>query len=124
MKISTACQHGSALLMGLSTCASAFPNPFALLSRQTKDSACTNGPNTRSCWQAGFSIVTDFDAKAPPAGRERHYNLEVTNITLAPDGVERLVLAVNNQYCELALAFDLEWLLTGHSRADVIRRLG
>jgi len=34
------------------------------------DGACTNGPRTRSCWSNGFSISTDFDAKAPPDGTE------------------------------------------------------
>jgi hypothetical protein len=36
---------------------------------QVPDGACTNGPRTRNCWSNGFSIATDFDAKAPPAGK-------------------------------------------------------
>ncbi|KAF2716610.1 multicopper oxidase [Polychaeton citri CBS 116435] len=70
----------------------------ASTSTKVPDSACTNGPTTRACWKSGFSIATDFDAKAPPNGVERHYKLTITNITLAPDGVSRLVLAVNGQY--------------------------
>lgn len=103
MKLSQACHFGSALLIGLSTFASALPNAFALEPRQATntrvaDSQCTNGPNTRSCWKSGWSIVTDFDAKVPPNGITRRYNLEITNTTLAPDGVERLVMAINNQH--------------------------
>ena len=35
-------------------------DPATILARQ--DSACRNGPYTRMCWEAGFSIATDFDA--------------------------------------------------------------
>jgi hypothetical protein len=105
MKLLQACQLGSTIFLGLSTLASALPNSFALEPRQATstrvaDAACTNGPNTRSCWKSGFSIVTDFDAKLPPAGKERVYNLEISNMTLAPDGVSRLVMAINKQYRE------------------------
>jgi hypothetical protein len=40
--------------------------PASLVDRQ--DGACTNTPKTRQCWSDGYSISTDFDAKAPPAG--------------------------------------------------------
>lgn len=65
---------------------------------QTKDADCTNGPFTRACWTAGFNINADFDTKAPPAGVERPYTLEITNTTMSPDGIDRLVMAVNGQY--------------------------
>ncbi|KAI7351268.1 laccase-like multicopper oxidase [Hortaea werneckii] len=71
-------------------------DPSNILARQ--DRACRNTPYTRMCWEAGFSIATDFDAKAPPAGKTVTHNLEITNTTLAPDGVSRLVMAVNGQY--------------------------
>lgn len=41
----------------------------ATTSSPVPDGACTNGPRTRNCWSDGFSIATDFDAKAPPAGK-------------------------------------------------------
>lgn len=41
----------------------------ATTSSPVPDAACTNGPRTRNCWSNGFSIATDFDAKAPPAGK-------------------------------------------------------
>ncbi|KAF7186453.1 Laccase-3 [Pseudocercospora fuligena] len=62
------------------------------------DAACTNGPNTRACWKAGFSIATDFDKKLPPEGKTVTYDLEITNTTMAPDGHERLIMAINGQY--------------------------
>ncbi|KAI6845513.1 laccase-like multicopper oxidase [Hortaea werneckii] len=76
-------------------------DPSNILARQ--DRACRNTPFTRMCWEAGFSIATDFDAKAPPAGKTVTHNLEITNTTLAPDGVPRLVMAVDGQYPGRAL---------------------
>lgn len=68
-------------------------------STRVPDSACTNGPLTRNCWSNGFSIATDFDDKAPPAGIERTYNLEITNTTLNPDGNgAKLAMLINNQF--------------------------
>lgn len=32
------------------------------------DGECTNDARNRQCWGGGFSISTDFDDKAPPAG--------------------------------------------------------
>ena len=64
------------------------------------DAACTNGPNTRACWKAGFSIATDFDKKLPPEGKTVTYDLEITNTTMAPDGYKRLIMAINGQHRE------------------------
>jgi hypothetical protein len=57
-----------------------------ITSTKVPDPQCTNSPNTRACWSNGFSIATDFDAKAPPAGKTVTYNLEITNTTADPDG--------------------------------------
>lgn len=62
------------------------------------DPECTNGPSTRACWGDGFSIATDFDLDWPVTGNVVEYSLEITNTTMAPDGFERLVLAVNGQF--------------------------
>ncbi|KAF2002818.1 multicopper oxidase [Amniculicola lignicola CBS 123094] len=71
----------------------------AATSTRAPDSACTNGPRTRNCWSNGFSIATDFDAKAPPAGKTVTYDLEITNTTADPDGNgPRLAMLINNQY--------------------------
>lgn len=94
---------GGIFLLALCHFVTAAPNPVALEPRQATttrvaDSACTNGPLSRACWQAGYSIATDFDNKTPPNGRERVYNLEITNTTMAPDGFERIVMAINGTY--------------------------
>ncbi|KAF2255604.1 multicopper oxidase [Trematosphaeria pertusa] len=71
----------------------------ATTSTSVPDGQCTNGPRTRNCWSSGFSIATDFDAKAPPAGKTVTYNLEITNTTLNPDGAgDRNVMLINNQF--------------------------
>ncbi|KAI9714343.1 MAG: hypothetical protein M1820_000304 [Bogoriella megaspora] len=68
-------------------------------STKVSDSACTNGPLTRSCWGGGYSIATDFDQKHPNTGKTVSYNLEITNTTCNPDGNgARICLLVNGQY--------------------------
>lgn len=62
------------------------------------DSSCTNGPFTRQCWGSGFSIATDYDTAWPVTGNTASYTLTITNTTMAPDGTERLVMAINGQY--------------------------
>lgn len=102
------------LLAGLSTCfASSIPrnNPhivqdYDIHPRQSPtpslsevpDPECTNGPSTRACWGYGYSIATDFDLDWPVTGNVVEYSLEITNTTMAPDGFERLVMAVNGQF--------------------------
>lgn len=63
-----------------------------------RDSACSNGPFTRSCWEGGFSVDTDMDVKWPNTGKIVTYNFEITNTTLAPDGFSREMLVINGQY--------------------------
>ena len=83
--------------------------------------SCTNGPTSRGCWSDGFNIDTDYYKSWPNTGRvvevsfahsprtsatvtllgltpEGQYHWEITNQTLAPDGFERVVLAVNGQF--------------------------
>ena len=62
------------------------------------DPQCTNTRFTRACWNNDFSIETDFDYSWPNTGKTVSYTLEISNITLAPDGHTREVLAVNGQY--------------------------
>ena len=70
----------------------------ATTSTPPPDPQCTNGPFTRACWGDDFSIATDFDYSWPNTGKTVSYTLEIANITLAPDGHAREVLAVNGQY--------------------------
>ncbi|KAF2010981.1 multicopper oxidase [Aaosphaeria arxii CBS 175.79] len=59
---------------------------------------CTNGPKSRGCWVDGTSIDTDFHRQWPNTGKTVTYDFEITNTTMAPDGVERLMLVINGQY--------------------------
>lgn len=47
-------------------------------STRVADSACTNGPLTRSCWSSGYSAATDFDLKWPTTGRTVHVSRSVS----------------------------------------------
>ncbi|KAF4631995.1 hypothetical protein G7Y89_g6136 [Cudoniella acicularis] len=79
---------------GSSKTSSSSPSSTSLVA----DSQCTNGPFTRQCWGGGFSIATDYDTAWPVTGNTVSYHLEITNTTMAPDGYERLVMAINGQY--------------------------
>ncbi|GKT45069.1 laccase-1 [Colletotrichum spaethianum] len=48
-----------------------------------------------SCWDGTHDLSTNWYEEAPNTGVIREYWFEVTNTTLAPDGVERMVLAIN-----------------------------
>jgi FtsP/CotA-like multicopper oxidase with cupredoxin domain len=65
---------------------------------QPSDSQCTNGPFTRQCWGNGYSIATNYDAVWPVTGKVVEYDLEIQNLTLAPDGYSRVVYGINGQY--------------------------
>ncbi|KAF2018573.1 multicopper oxidase [Aaosphaeria arxii CBS 175.79] len=93
------------LSFGSLAIAGALPPSRVIAERQAStsspvpDGQCTNGPRTRNCWSEGFSIATDFDAKAPPAGKTVTYNLEVTNTTINADGNgTKPAMLINNQY--------------------------
>ena len=63
------------------------------------DAQCTNGALTRSCWNGGYSIATDFDQKHPTTGNTVSYSLSITNTTCAPDGGDQQAcLLINGQY--------------------------
>ena len=62
------------------------------------DGSCANTASTRQCWGGGYYIGTDAETSWPNTGVIRTYTLEVTNITMAPDGTERQVFAINGQY--------------------------
>jgi hypothetical protein len=59
---------------------------------------CTNTPDNRAEWCGGYSIDTNLDKDWPETGKTRTYHLEITNSTGAPDGTERLLFLINNQY--------------------------
>ncbi|EUC41696.1 multicopper oxidase [Bipolaris oryzae ATCC 44560] len=57
--------------------------------------ACSgNTATTRSEW-CDYSIDTDYSQEVPDTGVTREYWLELTDVTVAPDGVSRSAMAVN-----------------------------
>lgn len=57
--------------------------------------ACSgNTADTRSTW-CDYSIDTDYYTEVPDTGVTREYYLELTDVTVAPDGVSRTAMAVN-----------------------------
>ncbi|OJD18425.1 hypothetical protein AJ78_01544 [Emergomyces pasteurianus Ep9510] len=90
------------ILLGSSICA-AQSNLYAPVLEKgppgfESDKNCENSPTDRACWGGGFDITTNFGVKWPDTGKVVEYHLEISNTTLAPDGFERLVLAVNGQF--------------------------
>lgn len=68
-----------------------------LLPRQSNSTGSPCSGNTasdRSVW-CDYSLSTDYYNEVPDTGVTREYWFEITNSTLAPNGVERVVLSVN-----------------------------
>ncbi|KAF2760125.1 laccase-1 [Pseudovirgaria hyperparasitica] len=63
--------------------------------RQDAGPCSGNTADDRSVW-CDYDISTDYYDTVPDTGVTREYWLEITNTTLGPDGVERVVLSVNN----------------------------
>lgn len=55
---------------------------------------CVNSASDRSCW-GDYDLSTNYYDEVPDTGVTREYWFNVENITAAPDGRERVVLAVN-----------------------------
>ncbi|KAI5779559.1 Cupredoxin [Geopyxis carbonaria] len=60
-----------------------------------QNSSCSFAAGSRDCWSDGYDITTNWYTDWPDTGVVREYWLEVTNTTVAPDGVDRNVLAFN-----------------------------
>lgn len=60
----------------------------------SKRQGCENTADARNCW-GDFDISTNYYDEVPDTGVTREYWFNIVNTTAAPDGVERIVLAVN-----------------------------
>jgi hypothetical protein len=56
--------------------------------------SCENTATSRSCW-GDYDIDTDYYNVIPDTGVTREYWLVAQNITAAPDGYQRQILAFN-----------------------------
>lgn len=73
------------------------PAVFGAPSQQPEHSLskrCTNSASDRTCW-GDYDISTNYYDEVPDTGVTREYWLNVVNTTASPDGIERVVLAVN-----------------------------
>ncbi|KAF2678339.1 multicopper oxidase [Lentithecium fluviatile CBS 122367] len=82
-------RYMASALAGLAT---ALPGSFYSLER--RDACDGNTASTRSEW-CDYSIDTDYTTEVPDTGVTREYWLEMTDVTVAPDGVSRSAMAVN-----------------------------
>ncbi|KAK7183195.1 hypothetical protein DPSP01_011427 [Paraphaeosphaeria sporulosa] len=60
----------------------------------TRATCSGNTADTRSEW-CDYSIDTDYYSEVPDTGVTREYYFELTDVTVAPDGVSRTAMAVN-----------------------------
>jgi hypothetical protein len=83
-------------LVALSFLASlAIASPFSPSVDLKPRSSCSgNTASTRSEW-CDYSIDTDYTSEVPETGVTKEYWLELTDVTVAPDGVSRSAMAVN-----------------------------
>ncbi|CAK4031162.1 multicopper oxidase [Lecanosticta acicola] len=75
----------------------AAPPPPQLLPRQDDSSTGSCSGNTasdRSVW-CDYDLSTNYYDEVPDTGVTREYWFDITNSTLAPNGVDRIVLSVN-----------------------------
>ncbi|KAI1419389.1 multicopper oxidase [Xylaria sp. FL1777] len=64
------------------------------LSSRQSDACEFDSATAPSCW-GNYSLSTNWYDEAPDTGVIREYWFELVNMTLAPDGVERMTLSVN-----------------------------
>ncbi|KAH8882067.1 putative extracellular dihydrogeodin oxidase/laccase [Thozetella sp. PMI_491] len=55
---------------------------------------CTNSADDRSCW-GDYDVSTNYYDESPDTGVTREYWFDITNTTAAPDGIEKIILAIN-----------------------------
>lgn len=87
----------SLLASALLTSVSAFPQPWSSPSDNTGSKVhkrCTNSADDRSCW-GDYDISTNYYDTVPDTGVTREFWWDITNTTAAPDGIERMVMAIN-----------------------------
>src|SRR5947209_17281574 len=84
-----------ASMMLLASLANAIPFDLGGPADIVRRAACSgNTATTRSEW-CDYSISTDYYETAPDTGVTREYWLELTDVTVAPDGVSRSAMAIN-----------------------------
>ena len=84
----------SSFLLAAVALPSIFAAPSPLIFTKDISKRCVNSAEDRSCW-GDYDISTNYYDTVPDTGVIREYWFNIENITAAPDGIERVVLAVN-----------------------------
>lgn len=61
---------------------------------RTPSKRCVHSAEDRSCW-GDYDLSTNYYEVVPNTGVTREYWFNIVNTTASPDGVEKMVLAVN-----------------------------
>ncbi|KAI5458854.1 Cupredoxin [Mariannaea sp. PMI_226] len=94
-KTGGACKSALPPLMSLPRAAHAFHSFDKSANLYPRSSCSGNTATTRDEW-CDYDISTDYYNDAPDTGVTREYWLELTDVTVAPDGVSRYAQAINN----------------------------
>ena len=83
----------------LSTGVAAAPSSSQFDSRADCSGKKFHSFDAPNCWDGVYDLSTNYYTQGPKSDPKtpRIYNFELTNITIAPDGVPRSVLAINGQ---------------------------
>lgn len=72
---------------------STFTTLFSRSDITPRDTCSANSTSTRSEW-CDYSIDTDYTSTGPDTGVTKEYWLELTDATVAPDGVSRTAMGM------------------------------
>ncbi|KAI1473144.1 putative multicopper oxidase [Daldinia caldariorum] len=79
-------------------CGTVAASPFLPSPNLYPRAACSgNTATTRNEW-CDFSIDTDYTTEVPDTGVTKEYWLDITDVTVSPDGVSRSAMAVNGSF--------------------------
>lgn len=71
-----------------------FVSATPIFKNEKRDACSGNTADDRSVW-CDYSIDTDYTTEVPDTGVTREYWLELTDVTVAPDGYSRSAIAIN-----------------------------
>jgi hypothetical protein len=90
--------RGATLFAGLlAHFALASPGPLVQEEKRQTPGCKFDSAKAPECWDGVFNLNSDYYSEGPTTGKLREYNFTLTNFKSAPDGVEKMVLAINNQ---------------------------
>jgi FtsP/CotA-like multicopper oxidase with cupredoxin domain len=89
--------RGVTLLAGLlARVAFAAPSPLVHEEKRQTPGCQFNSAETPECWDGVFNLNSNYYEERPQ-GKEKEFFFELTTMNMAPDGVNKTVMAVNGQ---------------------------